>query len=199
MTLWPRMTTPKLPASSALGPGNPVRMILERTRQVRLSPTERAQVRTEAAGMYRTASIRAIAATLGRSYGLIRRLLMEAGVELREHKAGMTADWPPEVRKEIARLYSEKGLSMERIAARYSTTHTTIGNVLRGEGVESRKGGRPTSAHDDLATQAIKLFNEGRTNVAEIARELEASYDRVYRRLRGAGLIEHRPRAQGAA
>lgn len=93
-------------------------------------------------------SLRQLADRHGASFGTIRNRLLDAGVELRNHRradgspcGGAGVAIPQVSYGEMARLYAQ-GWGIRRLSYRYGVSASTIANHLRRAGVTLRPAGR---------------------------------------------------------
>lgn len=94
---------------------------------------------------------------------------------------------------ELRRLYSDEGMSLRAIAAKFGVSHQAVHERLTLAGVELR--GRGVVAWQQPIKKSIldQLYIKQRLTVAEIAKQLETSETRVYQSLKAHSIPRVRP------
>lgn len=90
--------------------------------------------------------------------------------------------------EEIAKLYTEDGLSCEAIATRYHVSAGTIWNRLNAAGVERRNRG-VCDKYNHLTDQIVFLYSEQRHSIQQVSNEIGISKTAVRDRLLERGLL----------
>lgn len=114
----------------------------------RIKGQDREKLGAELSKRYRKgASIRALAEATGRSYGFVRDLLEEMGVELRSHGGSVptrfSANWSAEraaLGPWLKKQY-EKGATIPVLAKRIGMSESFVCKVLHEQGTAMRPGG----------------------------------------------------------
>lgn len=105
-----------------------------------------------------------IAAQWGTTSKRIRRILTQAGVDLRDdralHSGGRPRAYPPETRAEVARLYLE-GYSRSQVAAELGIPYKTVVTIMTRDGVPARQ--RQSGRQDGAAALKARIRDLGVT------------------------------------
>jgi DNA-binding CsgD family transcriptional regulator len=131
----------------------------------------------------------AIARQVGCSSQAVREQLRRSAIPLRPPgtSSPATAALTPEVLRD---LYGRQGLAMAEIAARFGCSVSGVRKLLLRHGIPVRsKLGKRVRPDDPLSADVLRrLYVDERLPIAEVARRLDTSRDKVALRLRRYGI-----------
>ena len=131
-------------------------------------------------------TLRQLSERFGISHERARQILMKAGVVRRRVGVSIT----PDRVQELARLYSEGGLTLRQLGGRFDISGERVSHILEEAGVRPRRIGESVTP-EGLArrtVEAVRLYVEERLSLREIATRLGLTHPTVIRTLERAGV-----------
>jgi hypothetical protein len=156
----------------------------------RLTGEERAEVAQQMAALYTAgASLAALVALTGRSYCVVRNLVMEGGAVMRPARIGPHVQQSPHVPEAVLTwLYQYKGMTLEAIADFVGMSPSGVSRRLERAGVPRRLPGGFHVAPAEMA----QMYTEDGRSIRDIAQVCGRSYRAVHKALVREG-VQLRP------